>query len=141
LVLKSKVEGVDLNTLPSPLHLKNKILLKVIMLQTILTARVNTSLPKEMNHSKESPLHRPYRPTQKKNLIQKIILRNVLNHQKSKSYVPSPLLPYIQHQPTTIPSLIHSLNSSITSTPFPNENLKSSWNPALMNCENITHIT
>ena len=55
------------------------------MLQTILIARVNTSLPKETNHSKENPLHRPHPPTQKKNLIHKSIPTDVANHQKSKS--------------------------------------------------------
>ena len=56
MLLKSKVDGADLNTLPSPLHLKKKILLKVTILQTILTASVNTSLLKGKNHSKEKHL-------------------------------------------------------------------------------------
>jgi hypothetical protein len=31
MLLKSRVEGVDLGTLPSPILLKNKILLKVLL--------------------------------------------------------------------------------------------------------------
>ena len=56
MLLKSKVERIDLDTLPSPLQLKKKILLKVNIPQTILTTSVNTSLLQETSHSKESLL-------------------------------------------------------------------------------------
>jgi len=37
MLLKSRVEGLDLETLPSPTHLKNKILLKVLLYGASLT--------------------------------------------------------------------------------------------------------
>jgi hypothetical protein len=131
--LTSKIEGLDLETLPSPLLLKKKILLKVRPQARgfNLTYRANISLQRGTIQNPHQQKHLQYhlsqnvklKTSQKTHRAQKNVVTGVvikINHLKSRRSVLFPSLVSTQLQPIITRFPILFPNSSITFTPFPN---------------------